>query len=160
MALDTHTSGRGGRKARKINDDRRKSDRLKSDGVLHNDETLANRVYAEAINCPICHKRVHPTNFNQHMSNDHPNGKPLHEVTERLPLAAIRTDGGTQPRAAINAETITEYAEAIQDGATFPALVACTPITSLSPRHSTSIKPNKSCRIRAKGFHRSTTSQA
>lgn len=118
-----HQAARGGRTARQINASIRRADALKGDGVLHNDDVLANQVYAEAINCPICHKRVHPSNFNDHMNNDHPDGKPLHEITERLPLAAIRTDGGTQPRAAINAETVSEYAEAMQDGATFPALV-------------------------------------
>jgi len=36
----------------------------------------------------------------------------------------IRIDGGTQARAELNQDTITEYAEAIKAGARFPALVA------------------------------------
>lgn len=38
----------------------------------------------------------------------------------RLRLKEIRTDGGTQPRASINREAVAEYAEAMQEGATFP----------------------------------------
>ena len=37
-----------------------------------------------------------------------------------LQLNQIRTDGGTQPRAQLNYNTVTEYAESIEDGATFP----------------------------------------
>lgn len=41
----------------------------------------------------------------------------------QLKLDQIRTNGGTQIRATINRETVTEYAEAIEDGAEFPAVV-------------------------------------
>ncbi len=37
-----------------------------------------------------------------------------------LPLDAIRLDGGTQPRAAIDAETVREYAERMKAGDRFP----------------------------------------
>jgi len=37
-----------------------------------------------------------------------------------LPLDAIRTDGGTQPRAAIDPETVREYAERMKAGDHFP----------------------------------------
>ena len=39
---------------------------------------------------------------------------------ERLPLDAIRLDGGTQPRAALNDALIDEYAEEMKAGANFP----------------------------------------
>jgi hypothetical protein len=41
-------------------------------------------------------------------------------TVERIKLASIRTDGGTQMRAAINAETVTDYADAYQAGAAMP----------------------------------------
>jgi hypothetical protein len=37
-----------------------------------------------------------------------------------VPIASIRKDGGTQPRAALNFEVIEEYVEAMQAGAKFP----------------------------------------
>jgi N6-adenosine-specific RNA methylase IME4/ParB-like chromosome segregation protein Spo0J len=37
-----------------------------------------------------------------------------------LRIELIRTDGGTQSRVALNSETISEYADAMQDGALFP----------------------------------------
>ena len=37
-------------------------------------------------------------------------------------IAQIRVDGGTQPRAQLNYATVTEYAEAIEDGASFPPI--------------------------------------
>ena len=42
---------------------------------------------------------------------------------DRLALAAIRTDGGTQMRAQLDGVVIAEYAEAIREGVTFPPLV-------------------------------------
>ena len=39
-----------------------------------------------------------------------------------LPIADIRTDGGTQPRAAINPVVVSEYADDMTEGATFPAV--------------------------------------
>jgi DNA modification methylase/uncharacterized ParB-like nuclease family protein len=42
---------------------------------------------------------------------------------ELLPLAVIRTDGGTQPRAALDEAVIAEYAEALREGAHFPPVV-------------------------------------
>lgn len=41
----------------------------------------------------------------------------------KLDLKQIRIDGGTQPRAAIQPETVKEYAAAMADGAKFPAVV-------------------------------------
>lgn len=37
-----------------------------------------------------------------------------------IKVSQIRTDGGTQPRAQLNYITVAEYAESIEDGATFP----------------------------------------
>lgn len=41
----------------------------------------------------------------------------------KINIADIRVNGGTQSRAGINRETVAEYAEAMQAGATFPPLV-------------------------------------
>jgi len=43
-------------------------------------------------------------------------------TTEKIPNERIRTDGGTQPRAAIHVETCREYAEAMESGEHFPAV--------------------------------------
>jgi len=43
-------------------------------------------------------------------------------ITQEIPLDQIRTDGGTQPRAAIHLETCREYTEAMQSGEPFPAV--------------------------------------
>jgi hypothetical protein len=40
-----------------------------------------------------------------------------------LPLATIRTDGGTQSREQLSEETVADYAEAMQAGAGFPPIV-------------------------------------
>ncbi len=40
-----------------------------------------------------------------------------------LPVASIRTDGGTQARLRINEETVDEYAEALVGGAVFPPVI-------------------------------------
>jgi ParB/Sulfiredoxin domain len=45
-------------------------------------------------------------------------------VSTRIPLTTLRIDGGTQPREEINLTTVTEFADAMTDGATFPAVVA------------------------------------
>lgn len=45
------------------------------------------------------------------------------ETPQRLPLSKIRRDGGTQPRAELNEEWAQEYAEQMQEGARFPAVV-------------------------------------
>jgi len=42
---------------------------------------------------------------------------------KKLQLSVIKTDGGTQPRAEINAEVVAEYADAMRDGAEFPPVV-------------------------------------
>jgi hypothetical protein len=42
---------------------------------------------------------------------------------ESLAVAKIRTDGGTQPRAMMDWVTVTEYADAMLQGATFPPVV-------------------------------------
>ncbi len=44
-------------------------------------------------------------------------------TTEHLQLTDIKIDGGTQPREAISEETVAEYAEAIREGAKFPAVI-------------------------------------
>lgn len=41
----------------------------------------------------------------------------------KLNIDLIRDDGGTQPRASINLEAVTEYAEAMRVGAVFPPVV-------------------------------------
>lgn len=43
-------------------------------------------------------------------------------TTTTLALSEIRTDGGTQPREAINWEVVSEYSEAMKDGSVFPAV--------------------------------------
>ena len=40
-----------------------------------------------------------------------------------IPVGRIRLDGGTQPRAMIDQIVVTEYAEAMREGASFPAVV-------------------------------------
>jgi phage N-6-adenine-methyltransferase len=42
---------------------------------------------------------------------------------ERITINQIRTDGGTQARADLNDDTVAQYAEDMQDGATFPAII-------------------------------------
>ena len=42
---------------------------------------------------------------------------------QELQPETIRTDGGTQARAELNAATVEEYAQAMQEGATFPPIV-------------------------------------
>ncbi len=41
----------------------------------------------------------------------------------KLALSSIRIDGGTQPRAQIDLGTVNEYAEAMTDGSSFPAVI-------------------------------------
>lgn len=45
------------------------------------------------------------------------------KVGDNLPIASIRTDGGTQARAGLNPETLEEYAAAMQDNAVFPLII-------------------------------------
>lgn len=47
----------------------------------------------------------------------------MSSVIQNIKLAQIRTDGGTQPRAALNEATVGEYAEAITEGAKLPPVV-------------------------------------
>lgn len=42
---------------------------------------------------------------------------------ENIPISNIRLDGGTQPRAAIDFDTVFDYMDAMTDGASFPAVV-------------------------------------
>lgn len=42
---------------------------------------------------------------------------------KKISIAKVRVNGGTQSRAAINPETVSEYAEAMTDGAVFPPVV-------------------------------------
>ena len=44
-------------------------------------------------------------------------------MAEALSIAFLRRDGGTQPRATLNPDTVADYAEAIRAGAEFPAVV-------------------------------------
>jgi hypothetical protein len=41
----------------------------------------------------------------------------------QIAIASIRRDGGTQPRAAINHQTVTEYASDMKEGAIFPPVI-------------------------------------
>jgi ParB-like nuclease domain len=41
----------------------------------------------------------------------------------RIAISSLRRDGGTQPRAAINHQTVTEYASDMKEGAQFPPVV-------------------------------------
>lgn len=96
-----------------------------SDRVLQSTEVFANNAQAEAVVCERCGKQVHPANWMKHQKSDHGDDpKPLHEAQkdDHLPIAAIRMDGGTQPRAAINDETVADYAESMNEGAKFPAI--------------------------------------
>ncbi len=52
---------------------------------------------------------------------EHSTPAPLAHDT--LPVSKIRTDGGTQPRAELSAETIGEYQTAMVAGTTFPPVV-------------------------------------
>ena len=45
-------------------------------------------------------------------------------MTQTINIADIRTNGGTQSRAAINLDVVADYAEALAAGATFPPLTA------------------------------------
>lgn len=47
-----------------------------------------------------------------------------HMGIERIHIGMLRTDGGTQMRAALDDATVQEYADAIIAGATFPAIIA------------------------------------
>lgn len=47
----------------------------------------------------------------------------MSSVIQNIKLAQIRTDGGTQPRAALNEATVAEYAEAITEGAKLPPII-------------------------------------
>jgi phage N-6-adenine-methyltransferase len=49
--------------------------------------------------------------------------KEEHRVDSALSLAGIRTDGGTQMREAIDEATVQQYAEHLEDGDEFPAIV-------------------------------------
>ena len=46
--------------------------------------------------------------------------KQIMGLTSRLPISKIRRDGGTQPRTALDSDTISEYVEAMENGAKFP----------------------------------------
>ena len=42
---------------------------------------------------------------------------------ENIPINSIRLDGGTQPRASIDFDTVFDYMDAMTDGADFPPVV-------------------------------------
>lgn len=44
----------------------------------------------------------------------------MNVVIKKLPLAAIRIDGDTQPRVELNEDVVSEYAETMTDGESFP----------------------------------------
>lgn len=46
----------------------------------------------------------------------------MSSVIQNIKIAQIRTDGGTQPRAALNEATVAEYAESITEGAKMPPI--------------------------------------
>ena len=101
----------------------RKGNQLYSDRVFQPTDAARNKAQAEAVVCERCGKPVHPTNWMKHQQSDHSDDpKPLHDAHDRLPLAAIRTDGGTQPRASIDPMTVEDYAEQMNSGAAFPAI--------------------------------------
>lgn len=47
----------------------------------------------------------------------------MNSVVASLKIAQIRTDGGTQPRAALNEAIVAEYAESLTDGAKMPPVI-------------------------------------
>ena len=48
---------------------------------------------------------------------------PCSDIKELIPLEKIRRDGGTQPRASINHQTVLEYVEDMKNGDSFPPVV-------------------------------------
>lgn len=44
-------------------------------------------------------------------------------MSERIAINKIRTDGGTQPRAGLDDETVTQYTESVKSNANFPPVV-------------------------------------
>ncbi len=50
-------------------------------------------------------------------------GKKENQRLMQLDVSQLRTDGGTQPRVAINDATVAEYAEVLRGGAKFPPIV-------------------------------------
>lgn len=44
-------------------------------------------------------------------------------MATELPISQLRTDGGTQPRAALDFDAIDDYADAMEDGDKFPPVV-------------------------------------
>jgi hypothetical protein len=104
----------------------RRGSQFYSDGALKPIEIAANKAQAEAVVCDRCGKQVHPTNWMKHQNSHHKDDpKPLHTIQkdDLLPLAAIRTDGGTQPRSLIDSTIVEEYAEAMNDGVKFPSII-------------------------------------
>lgn len=59
------------------------------------------------------------------MSKKHPEKViPLHEAEPgRLPITAIRIDGGTQPRAYTDADVVADYADVMLNGTVFPSVI-------------------------------------
>lgn len=116
---------RGSRDAKRAFKIERAGEQLHSDGALTNADERAEKARREAVPCPKCGEMIHPTNYLAHRQvahNDETLFPLLHEASERLPLVVIRMDGGTQPRSEINTDTVTEYAEAMRDGASFPPI--------------------------------------
>lgn len=50
-------------------------------------------------------------------------GDEIYNSVTSLSLSQIRRDGGTQPRASINHETVREYAEDMKNGDKFPPVI-------------------------------------
>lgn len=126
MSLEPRPNARGGRAARRANQRDLEQDRLHARGVIQPLQTASEKAWAEKLNCPICNQAVHPTNWSDHMAKKHPAKEiPLHEAEPgRLPLTAIRIDGGTQPRAQTESDVIDDYAEAMLNGTSFPSVIA------------------------------------
>lgn len=115
----------GSRKTQYRNAQERELDRFYANGVLTRQEDARAQAQAEALECPLCFRPVHPDNWNAHMVQYHQgDALPLHKVTPgRVSLSAIRVDGGTQTRAQIDEATVNDYAESMQAGTVFPAVV-------------------------------------
>ena len=51
-----------------------------------------------------------------------PTAAPAPKPRQQLKIETIRTDGGTQPRAAIDCDTVCDYTDDMRDGVKFPPI--------------------------------------
>lgn len=121
MVSSTRPGARGSRSAKEANAARRREDALKDTGVISESRLVHEQVQAEALSCPHCQQQVHPHNWMEHHHAYHSALPPclLHR-TGKLPLGAIRIDGDTQMRVAIDEGTVNDYAALMQEGVQFP----------------------------------------